>query len=121
MDAKLFLKTIFLIVVLLFLVLMGMENRGEVEFALKPLLSQRQGRQGQQRWWQVRKVNWECPDRPRDGAAVPAANAFVQPKSAADAWVNEASCHRAFGAIELMRSGSVSGTSLRVTDSRSLQ
>ena len=39
MDAKLFLKTIFLIVVLLFLVLIGMENRGEVEFALKPLLS----------------------------------------------------------------------------------
>lgn len=38
MSAKLFLKTIFLIVVLLFLVLMGMENRGMVEFALKPLL-----------------------------------------------------------------------------------
>ena len=38
MNAKLFLKTIFLIVVLLFLVLMGMENRGMVEFALKPLL-----------------------------------------------------------------------------------
>lgn len=38
MNAKLLLKTVFLIVVLLFLVLMGMENRGTVEFALKPVL-----------------------------------------------------------------------------------
>ncbi len=38
MSAKLLLKTVFLIVVLLFLVLMGMENRGTVEFALKPVL-----------------------------------------------------------------------------------
>ena len=38
MSAKLLLKTVFLIIVLLFLVLMGMENRGTVEFALKPVL-----------------------------------------------------------------------------------
>lgn len=38
MSAKLLLKTVFLIVILLFLVLMGMENRGTVEFALKPVM-----------------------------------------------------------------------------------
>ncbi len=38
MNAKLFFKTLFLIVVLLLLVLMGMNNRGSVTFALPPLL-----------------------------------------------------------------------------------
>lgn len=38
MNAKLFFKTLFLIVVLLLLVLMGMNNRGLVPFALPPLL-----------------------------------------------------------------------------------
>ena len=38
MNAKLFFKTLFLIVVLLLLVLMGMNNRGNVSFALPPLL-----------------------------------------------------------------------------------
>ncbi len=38
MNAKLFLKTLFLIAVLLLLVLMGMHNRQTVEFALPPLL-----------------------------------------------------------------------------------
>lgn len=38
MNAKLLLKTIFLIVVLLFLVLMGMNNRSTVDFSLPPVL-----------------------------------------------------------------------------------
>lgn len=38
MNAKLLLKTVFIIVVLLFLVLMGMNNRGTVDFSLPPLL-----------------------------------------------------------------------------------
>ena len=38
MNAKLLLKTIFLIIILLLLVLMGMHNRGSVDFTLPPLL-----------------------------------------------------------------------------------
>lgn len=38
MNAKLLLKTIFFILVLLLLVLMGMHNRGFVDFTLPPLL-----------------------------------------------------------------------------------
>ncbi len=38
MNAKLLLKTVFLIVILLLLVLMGMYNRGSVDFTLPPLL-----------------------------------------------------------------------------------
>ena len=38
MNAKLLFKTIFLIIILLLLVLMGMYNRGWVDFALPPLL-----------------------------------------------------------------------------------
>ena len=39
MNAKLLLKTIFFILVLLLLVLMGMNNRGSVDFTLPPLVS----------------------------------------------------------------------------------
>ncbi|HXG47409.1 MAG TPA: hypothetical protein VNO52_07290 [Methylomirabilota bacterium] len=38
MNAKLLLKTLFLIVVLLLLVLMGLHNRGTVDFTLPPLV-----------------------------------------------------------------------------------
>ena len=38
MNVKLFLKTLFFIVILLLLVLMGMHNRGVVDFTLPPLL-----------------------------------------------------------------------------------
>ncbi len=38
MNAKLLFKTIFLIIVLLLLVLMGMHNQREISFALPPLL-----------------------------------------------------------------------------------
>jgi uncharacterized integral membrane protein len=38
MNAKLLLKTVFFILVLLLLVLMGMHNRGTVDFALPPLI-----------------------------------------------------------------------------------
>jgi uncharacterized integral membrane protein len=38
MNAKLILKTLFLMLVLLLLVLMGMHNKGVVNFALPPLL-----------------------------------------------------------------------------------
>ena len=38
MNAKLLLKTLFLIVVLLFLVVMGMHNEGTVTFSLPPFL-----------------------------------------------------------------------------------
>lgn len=38
MNAKLLLKTIFLIIVLLLLVLMGMHNRSYINFSLPPLL-----------------------------------------------------------------------------------
>ena len=38
MNIKLLLKTIFLIAILLLLVLMGMNNRGSVIFALPPIL-----------------------------------------------------------------------------------
>lgn len=38
MNAKLLFKTVFLIIVLLFLVLMGMNNRGTVSFSLPPVL-----------------------------------------------------------------------------------
>jgi uncharacterized integral membrane protein len=38
MNAKLLLKTVFFILVLLLLVLMGMHNRGAVDFTLPPLL-----------------------------------------------------------------------------------
>ena len=38
MNAKLLLKTIFLIIILLLLVIMGMNNRGTVSFSLPPLL-----------------------------------------------------------------------------------
>ncbi|MBI5801400.1 MAG: hypothetical protein HZA92_11875 [Verrucomicrobia bacterium] len=41
MNAKLLLKTLFLLVVLFFLVLMGRENRGTVEFTLPPVLPQK--------------------------------------------------------------------------------
>ena len=40
MNAKLLLKTVFLIIVLLLLVIMGMHNRGLVRFVLPPLVSQ---------------------------------------------------------------------------------
>ena len=40
MNAKLLLKTIFFIAVLLLLVLMGMHNRGSVDFTLPPVLNQ---------------------------------------------------------------------------------
>ena len=40
MNAKLLLKTLFFILVLLLLVLMGMHNRGAVDFTLPPLLQQ---------------------------------------------------------------------------------
>lgn len=39
MNAKLLLKTIFLMLVLLLLVVMGMHNRGSVPFTLPPLVS----------------------------------------------------------------------------------
>ncbi|KAB2660643.1 MAG: hypothetical protein DVB32_04740 [Verrucomicrobia bacterium] len=39
MNAKLIFKTLFLIVVLLLLVMMGMNNRGTVAFSLPPLLT----------------------------------------------------------------------------------
>ena len=38
MNAKLLLKTLFFILILLLLVLMGMHNRGAVDFTLPPLL-----------------------------------------------------------------------------------
>lgn len=41
MNAKLLLKTVFLIVVLSFLVLMGMNNLTTVDFALPPVLPKR--------------------------------------------------------------------------------
>jgi uncharacterized integral membrane protein len=40
MNPKLLLKTIFLIIVVLLLVMIGMNNRGPVSFSLPPLLSQ---------------------------------------------------------------------------------
>ena len=40
MNTKLLLKTVFFIVVLLLLVLMGMHNRGTVDFTLPPVLKQ---------------------------------------------------------------------------------
>ncbi|MDB6121932.1 MAG: hypothetical protein JWQ71_925 [Pedosphaera sp.] len=40
MNAKLLLKTIFLIVVLMLLVLMGMHNRQDISFKLPPLLKE---------------------------------------------------------------------------------
>ena len=40
MNAKLLLKMIFLILILLLLVLMGMHNRGSVDFTLPPLMKQ---------------------------------------------------------------------------------
>lgn len=39
MNAKLLFKTLFLIVILLLLVLMGMSNRKEVSFSLPPIIS----------------------------------------------------------------------------------
>jgi uncharacterized integral membrane protein len=39
MNAKLIFKTVFLIIILLLLVLMGMNNPGSVKFALPPLLT----------------------------------------------------------------------------------
>jgi hypothetical protein len=41
MNAKLLLKTIFLLGVLFLLVLMGRENRGTAEFTLPPVLTQK--------------------------------------------------------------------------------
>jgi uncharacterized integral membrane protein len=41
MDFKLLLKTLFVIVVLLLLVLMGMHNRESISFTLPPLLEQK--------------------------------------------------------------------------------
>ena len=38
MNAKLLFKTIFLLVILLLLVLMGMHNKGMVDFSLPPIL-----------------------------------------------------------------------------------
>jgi uncharacterized membrane protein YciS (DUF1049 family) len=38
MNAKLLFKTVFLLVILLLLVLMGMNNRAQVDFTLPPLL-----------------------------------------------------------------------------------
>ncbi len=40
MNAKLLLKTLFFILILLLLVLMGMHNRGTVDFTLPPILQQ---------------------------------------------------------------------------------
>jgi len=40
MNAKLLFKTIFLIMVLLLLVLMGMHNTGSISFTLPPVLNQ---------------------------------------------------------------------------------
>jgi uncharacterized integral membrane protein len=40
MNSKLLFKTIFLIIVLLLLVLMGMNNRQDISFSLPPLLKQ---------------------------------------------------------------------------------
>lgn len=40
MNAKLLLKTLFFILILLLLVLMGMHNRGAVDFTLPPVLQQ---------------------------------------------------------------------------------
>jgi uncharacterized integral membrane protein len=40
MNTKLLLKTVFFIAVLLLLVLMGMHNRGTVDFTLPPILKQ---------------------------------------------------------------------------------
>lgn len=39
MNSKLLLKTLFLILILLLLVLMGMYNRGRVDFILPPLIN----------------------------------------------------------------------------------
>lgn len=39
MNARLLLKTVFMILVLLLLVLMGMHNRGYINFTLPPLLT----------------------------------------------------------------------------------
>jgi uncharacterized integral membrane protein len=39
MNAKLLLKTIFFILILLLLVLMGMNNRGSVDFTLPPIMT----------------------------------------------------------------------------------
>lgn len=41
MNAKILLKSLFVVLVLLLLVLMGMNNRGLVEFALPPLIPKR--------------------------------------------------------------------------------
>lgn len=41
MNAKLLLKTIFLMIVLLLLVIMGMNNREQVPFVLPPLISRK--------------------------------------------------------------------------------
>lgn len=38
MNAKLLLKTLFFIIILLLLVLMGMHNRGYIDFVLPPLI-----------------------------------------------------------------------------------
>ena len=38
MNAKILLKSLFLVLVLLLLVLMGMHNRGAIDFALPPLI-----------------------------------------------------------------------------------
>ena len=40
MNAKLLLKTLFIIIILLLLVLMGMNNRSIVDFKLPPLITQ---------------------------------------------------------------------------------
>ena len=40
MNAKLLLKTLFFILILLLLVLMGMHNRGAVDFTLPPVLNE---------------------------------------------------------------------------------
>lgn len=42
MNSKLLLKTVFLIAILLLLVIMGMNNRKEVELLLPPLISKAQ-------------------------------------------------------------------------------
>ena len=41
MNAKLLLKTVFLLAVLFFLVLLGRENRGTVEFVLPPIIPEK--------------------------------------------------------------------------------
>jgi uncharacterized integral membrane protein len=41
MNAKIFLKSLFVVLVLLLLVLMGMNNRGLVEFSLPPIIPKR--------------------------------------------------------------------------------